>query len=1171
MNAWTYALNSFKFHWRVNLAVILGASIATAVLAGALIVGDSVTGSLRQLAVERLGRIDVLVTAEQFFSENLAERTKQAERFDRHFSDAIPIILMPQAAAQTTHDDKVQRASNVNLIGCTDEFWNQNTPTPLDISLSGRSVVINQTMAERLNASEGDEILIRFGKVSNVGADSPLADKSDLARAIAELKIVRIIPTEGLGRFGLNPSQNLPLNAYLPLPMLQDALEQEGKINTLLITSSRGDAVPPRSARNWLTKNLRPTIADADVILKHVHRTYLNETNNKDETAYEYFNLSTDRMVFPDSTCESILAALEGLTYQTVFTYLANSISSEKGEKNEIPYSTISAIDSNEQLGPLFNENGSVVKNLADDEIVLNRWAADDLRVYPDDEIQVSFFEPETTHGQTKERTVSFRLRAISPLVAPLIPYKRNQEAKYVDKPAWTNDPDLTPVVAGITDKDSIENWDAPFPFDYQRIVRRKPKDDDYWDAYRTTPKAFVSMAAGKKLWSSRYGHVTSIRIATNGTNLEDISSRIETAVAEAPEQFGFHFIHAKADGIRAATGTTPFSGLFIGFSFFIMASAIGLVALLFRLNVEQRAGDQGLLLAVGVSRWKLTQLILSEGLLLGLTSAFFGVCIAVLYAATMIAGLRTYWVRAVVTPFLSLHLNVATLFIGGLIGIIVTVSTILWTIFGMRRLSIRQLMAGQTDETSIRSQTVVNWKRQLPAVFFAIAFLSGMAGVFLSGEAQAGAFFSCGASVLTAALILTRQWLRRSVSGNHFEQAPHFDELDLVVKNAARNSGRSTLTIGLMASACFLIIAISAFRLAPTSEGAAGFDLVATSEIPIFEDLNDPQVRQDVLGPAADALSGASVLAFRFQAGEDASCRNLYQTQRPRLLGVTPQIIEHFDGAESKQFKFAGVDKESLSGQANPWHLLENETAPGEPIPIILDKNTAMFSLHQYGGVGSEFELNYGSNQVIRFRIAGLLSNSVLQGFLICGEKDLLNSFPTVDGYRYFLVDTDDSNMAESATVLEDVFSSEGLDTVPTQVLLDDLLAVQNTYISTFQSLGGLGLLLGTFGLMAVQLRNVWQRRSEIALLKATGFSQYRIRRLVLFEHSLLLLCGLGIGTVAALLTVLPHIVFGGASIPFAATFMMLLVVVLVGLATGLITIWRVGKLPMLKSLRSP
>ena len=175
------------------------------------------------------------------------------------------------------------------------------------------------------------------------------------------------------------------------------------------------------------------------------------------------------------------------------------------------------------------------------------------------------------------------------------------------------------------------------------------------------------------------------------------------------------------------------------------------------------------------------------------------------------------------------------------------------------------------------------------------------------------------------------------------------------------------------------------------------------------------------------------------------------------------------------------------------------------------------------------------------------------------------------MNGYRYFLVDADDAKVEEAATVLEDTFSSEGLDTVPTQVLLDDLLAVQNTYISTFQSLGGLGLLLGTFGLMAVQLRNVWQRRSEIALLRATGFSQNRIGRLVIFEHSLLLLCGLGIGTISALLTVLPHVVFGGASIPFASSAMMLCVILLVGLATGLITIWRAGKLPLLKTLRSP
>ena len=82
----------------------------------------------------------------------------------------------------------------------------------------------------------------------------------------------------------------------------------------------------------------------------------------------------------------------------------------------------------------------------------------------------------------------------------------------------------------------------------------------------------------------------------------------------------------------------------------------------------------------------------------------------------------------------------------------------------------------------------------------------------------------------------------------------------------------------------------------------------------------------------------------------------------------------------------------------------------------------------------------------------------------------------------------------------------------------------MQNTYLSTFQSLGGLGLLLGTLGLAAVQLRNVLERRGELALLRAAGFRRRTLAALVLLENACC--CGrLAIGVLAAPWPCLPHL----------------------------------------------
>jgi ABC-type antimicrobial peptide transport system permease subunit len=87
----------------------------------------------------------------------------------------------------------------------------------------------------------------------------------------------------------------------------------------------------------------------------------------------------------------------------------------------------------------------------------------------------------------------------------------------------------------------------------------------------------------------------------------------------------------------------------------------------------------------------------------------------------------------------------------------------------------------------------------------------------------------------------------------------------------------------------------------------------------------------------------------------------------------------------------------------------------------------------------------------------------------------------------------------------------------------LDAYNAVQNTYLNTFQILGGLGLLLGTAGLGVVVLRNVLERRAELALFTAVGLRARVLRKLVVMEHGALLFAGLLIGIVAALVAIVP------------------------------------------------
>ena len=120
MNINTLVQRSLKHYWRSNLAVICGVATAVAVLAGALLVGDSVRASLRQLALNRLGQTDDVITANNFFREQLAADLTANNEFAQAFNSACPLIAL---AGTVTHDETKRRAGNVQIYGVDERFF----------------------------------------------------------------------------------------------------------------------------------------------------------------------------------------------------------------------------------------------------------------------------------------------------------------------------------------------------------------------------------------------------------------------------------------------------------------------------------------------------------------------------------------------------------------------------------------------------------------------------------------------------------------------------------------------------------------------------------------------------------------------------------------------------------------------------------------------------------------------------------------------------------------------------------------------------------------------------------------------------------------------------------------------------------------------------------------
>jgi len=300
------ALRSLTYHWRMNLAVALGVAAGTAVLTGALLVGDSMRESLRRLTLERLGRVDFALTADRFFRQDLAGELGVGPGFREHFAAAVPAILV-RASLENPASDPARRANQVNLIGCDERFWQLGFGRPAKLP-GDREIVLNGQVAELLEAKPGDTVVLRLPQPGSIPADSPLGRKQGTVTS-SRLTVAGVIPAEGLGRFTLRPSQQRPRNVYVPLRWLADRLDRAGRANALLAAGTSAGEAPPPAAAEALKRAFRPKLGDYGLRLER--------------TPQGYFNVTSERMILDRPAEEELLGAISDHQVQPALTYLA--------------------------------------------------------------------------------------------------------------------------------------------------------------------------------------------------------------------------------------------------------------------------------------------------------------------------------------------------------------------------------------------------------------------------------------------------------------------------------------------------------------------------------------------------------------------------------------------------------------------------------------------------------------------------------------------------------------------------------------------------------------------------------------------------------------------------------------------------------------------------------
>jgi len=826
-----------------------------------------------------------------------------------------------------------------------------------------------------------------------------------------------------------------------------------------------------------------------------------------------------------------------------MFTYLANSL--RVGDR-EVPYSLVTALDL-ATIQPS-SQPSPTPPNDAKSSIVLNDWAANELQARAGDAVTMEYYAWEEP-GRLVSKTTTLSVAAVVP----------------IDR----GDRKMAPSYPGITDSPTLDDWDPPFPVDLRRI---RKVDEQYWEKYRTTPKAFLPLATGQQLWQTRYGSITSMRVRpVEGQSLaqaRDLYAQRLRAAAD-PLALGLAVIDVRAQGLEASRGATDFGEYFVYFSFFIVVSALLLVALFFKLGIEQRVREVGLLRAVGFGPSQVRRLFLQEGVLLAVAGSVLGIAGALGYAWLMMYGLRSWWVDAVGTTALTLHVSTASLVGGAIGGVLAAVACIWWTLRALSRISERSLLMGtlensQLPNSQLPKRAVARWKWPIATATLTVLALALLAGGATGAVESVGAFFGAGSALLIASLCAAA-WLFRRRAKSGIDGHGWLSVSRLGMRTATYRPGRSVLSIAVIASATFILISVEAFRRSdqladngPRS-GVGGYDLIVETLLPIVRDPNTREGKE-----ALNLFNLDQSVAFeplRLLPGDDASCLNLYSPRNPRIVAVSDSL------RNSRRFAFGSSLAMTEAERANPWLLLEKTLADGA-IPVIADANSMTYVLHKK--LGEDIVLPRGDREV-RLRLVAALSDSIFQGELLMAEQPFVAQFPEQQGYQLLLVQAGHEPPGRLRATLEDGMSDLGARVTGTAERLAQFHRVENTYLSTFQTLGGLGLLLGTFGLATVLLRNVLERKKELALLGAVGFRRGHVMTMVVAENVLLLVAGLTAGALSAAIAIAPAVAERGSRLPFTSGSAVLMVGVLVaGLLSSVLAMRAATRMPLLASLRS-
>lgn len=1102
MNVITWIYRSLVFHRRHHIALAAGTALSGAILTAALLAGQALNANLRHLALERTGRIRSAVELRGRYVD-----ATLADRLSLHTGATVaPVLRLSSSLLPLRNDTTETRIDRVLTYGVDQRFLALGTAgLPPHPAASGGEVLLSSRLADA--AGLPASLSLRFEKPAATPLDMPLGNRRGERVFRRPVISAGCLPDSGLGRFSLIASPLPPLNAFVDREWLAREAGLTGQVNLLV-----SDA-PPAA----LTSALRAVLNPSDIGVQVT------------SSSQGVWLVQSQRLYLDDS----IVQSLRHLPVPPVLAlhHLVDAFAAGQGgdPAHELPYGFISA------LTPSADPRlGVVPADMSDDEIVINAWLADHLKLGPGDRITLRWRRFEAG-GRLVPDSATFRI------------------ARVIDMAAAQEERARLPAFPGLTDVNRCADWDIGLPMDHDKLTGTDT--ERYWNAYGATPQAFVTFSRGRTMLGTLFGSAMGARLAPETDKAAILSAMGRTDIGA----LGMTVRPVREEALKAVEQATDFRELFLGMSCLLMASALILTGLLASLGVAQRREEAGILRSLGFSSRHLTGVWMLESLPAVALGACAGVVSGLAGARLLMWALNRFWSHAIASTPMPFTLIPETCLMAG----ILTFALALLAVYRGIRHTLRQtparLLGEQDGEASMPSSR--RW-----AVWNAVlGILAAVAACALLSSSRYGdpevseVFFGCGLLFMTA-LLCGAPLLAQL---RHTPLHPALSPARAGILNVVRYRNRSLLVMILLATGSFLTVGILAMKQDPaahterTWSGSGGFSALVETSLPA-PDTGIPAALHRALGP------GTHILAFRVHEGDEAGCLNLNRAIQPGLLGVDPDqaaALRAFDRAP-----------EGTPAPPSVWPTLKTALDDGT-IPVLAgDLTTVEYGLKAKTGLKDGTVYNYTGEdgRTWRLRVAGALPvrSGVLQGSLIIDRAMLNRMFPSAPAHGLWLV-RHELREGEATERVRRVLDRYGCIITPTRQRLQELGAVESTYLDMFLVLGGLGMVLGAAGTGLVVFRNAAARRRELAILRAVGLPPRQILGYLAAEHLYLVGGGLAAGIIPALVAVHPAIVRLGQELPVGLMATLIVAMIAAGLLGTLAAVSASSRLRLIEALR--